>query len=1043
MAEGSYIKNSKEPGERPPEIRVFISSTFRDMHDEREYIIKYVFPELRMICRERGVEFTEIDLRWGVTAEEAEQGKVLKICLDEIDRCRPYFLGILGERYGWTPRLEDVQKDPELLEAHPWVVRCIENGISVTEMEMLYGVLENPKMADHAFFYFRDKKKTRQEFKEDDLAIIEKLETLKKRIRSDSFPVHEDFPDPPALGKLIRDDLLEVINKNFPLDEAPSALERKRSDQEAYALTRRRIYIPRPENLARLDEHVNSENQPLIITGESGSGKSSLLAYWAHQFRLKNKDSFLIQHYVGAGSSDTGHLGIILRIMEEVKERYDLDDDIPTIPEQLESDLPEWLAKVQNEKLVLLIDSLDRLSDSSRLISWMPKHFPPTIRLIVSTTGGEMFHSLKEKGFEHHLVELLKEHECDELIVNYLGNFRKALSPAQRSLITRDKKSANPLFLRTVLEELRIFGSFEQLNEHIEHYMGSQDMSDLFQRMLARMEHDYGKESLEAILSLIWASRKGLSETEIMEIAGINRLQLSHILLALEFQLLRGSGLLDFYHGHLRSAVDERYFKTKATDDDIRKPYVNTHGKIANYFKDQHISERKAEELPWQYEQAGEFERLKEAISEIPMFMKFTDGDKQFELLGYWRKIGDLSLMEQEYDKGIENFFQSAKEITDVGQYFDKLAYFLQHCGRSSFSEKYFNRAVDIRSTEFGHDSELAEESRFRLAVLKWWIQGDYAGAKSLFEKNLLFREKKNGRKHPETAQILCYLGNLDRLEARYSEAEQLFKEAIDIIETTKGPDHFSIVPAINPLAELYREKGDYTAAEPLFQKAYEICKRTLGKDHPTTIEAFHNLADIYDKKGDSALAEKCYREEIHKLENIYGKEHPVTVLGMNNLGSILLYKGEVKEAEQLFREVLEIEEKIFGTEHFHTAGSSNNLAEALHALGQFDESEKYYTSSWQTFEKIFGADHPINAHPIHGLGKLLSDKGDYAIASEFFENAFSIRHKAFGNHPETAQSLEEYCKTLEVVGQKEKAAKLREQLTAMKATLAEKAEAT
>src|ERR1051325_378318 len=92
---------SESTRERAPEMRIFISSTFRDMHAEREYIIKYVFPELRTICRERGVEFTEIDLRWGVTAEEAEQGKVLKICLDEIDLCRPYFIGILGERYGW------------------------------------------------------------------------------------------------------------------------------------------------------------------------------------------------------------------------------------------------------------------------------------------------------------------------------------------------------------------------------------------------------------------------------------------------------------------------------------------------------------------------------------------------------------------------------------------------------------------------------------------------------------------------------------------------------------------------------------------------------------------------------------------------------------------------------------------------------------------------------------------------------------------------------------------------------------------------------
>ncbi len=47
------------------EIRVFISSTFRDMHAERDYLISHVFPVIRRACRERQVEFTEIDLRWG------------------------------------------------------------------------------------------------------------------------------------------------------------------------------------------------------------------------------------------------------------------------------------------------------------------------------------------------------------------------------------------------------------------------------------------------------------------------------------------------------------------------------------------------------------------------------------------------------------------------------------------------------------------------------------------------------------------------------------------------------------------------------------------------------------------------------------------------------------------------------------------------------------------------------------------------------------------------------------------------------------------
>ena len=39
----------------------------------------------------------------GITDEQTAEGQVLPICLEEIRRCRPYFIGLLGERYGWVP----------------------------------------------------------------------------------------------------------------------------------------------------------------------------------------------------------------------------------------------------------------------------------------------------------------------------------------------------------------------------------------------------------------------------------------------------------------------------------------------------------------------------------------------------------------------------------------------------------------------------------------------------------------------------------------------------------------------------------------------------------------------------------------------------------------------------------------------------------------------------------------------------------------------------------------------------------------------------
>ena len=88
-------------------VRIFISSTFRDFMAERDELVKKVFPELRRRCRSRFVELLEVDLRWGITEEQSRQGATLKICLQEIDRCRPcapvFFIGLLGERYGWVP----------------------------------------------------------------------------------------------------------------------------------------------------------------------------------------------------------------------------------------------------------------------------------------------------------------------------------------------------------------------------------------------------------------------------------------------------------------------------------------------------------------------------------------------------------------------------------------------------------------------------------------------------------------------------------------------------------------------------------------------------------------------------------------------------------------------------------------------------------------------------------------------------------------------------------------------------------------------------
>ena len=93
-------------------VYIFISSTFNDMHAERDYLIKRVFPELRLWCAEHKLKLIDIDLRWGVSEKDATENKrVVDVCLNNVDKCRPFLLCLLGQRRGWVPGLSDINEE--------------------------------------------------------------------------------------------------------------------------------------------------------------------------------------------------------------------------------------------------------------------------------------------------------------------------------------------------------------------------------------------------------------------------------------------------------------------------------------------------------------------------------------------------------------------------------------------------------------------------------------------------------------------------------------------------------------------------------------------------------------------------------------------------------------------------------------------------------------------------------------------------------------------------------------------------------------------
>lgn len=271
--------------ERPDSrlIRVFLSSTFVDFQGERSLLVQQVFPSLRRRARSREVEIVDVDLRWGVTAEMTERGETLPLCLGEIDRCRPYFISLLGERYGWVPPPNYYK--PELLERQPWLKERM-GGASVTKLEILHGVLRNPEMAGHALFYLRDPAYAQAQSEPGWVAESpserQRLEALKKQIRTSSFPVVEDLLDPQAIAERIEADLWQLIESQFPEQEPADALEREDRKHAEFrrARTGEGQYIGGEASIQQLEQWISEGQQQILITGESGSGKSALIANW-------------------------------------------------------------------------------------------------------------------------------------------------------------------------------------------------------------------------------------------------------------------------------------------------------------------------------------------------------------------------------------------------------------------------------------------------------------------------------------------------------------------------------------------------------------------------------------------------------------------------------------------------------------------------------------------------------------------------------------------------------------------------------------------
>ena len=599
-------------------IRVFVSSTFRDMQAERDELVKRVFPRIRRMCEQRGVRWSEVDLRWGVTDEQKAEGAVLPICLAEIERTRPYFIGLLGQRYGWVPD----ELPPQLVDSLGWLTD--DAGRSVTELEILHGVLNDPDAAGHAYFYLRDPAwidtlpaDARADFVEESPTGAQRLAELRARVGASGHP-STVYRDPVELGELVLADLQALVDRRYPADEPVDSLAGADALHAAFGRARFGGDVERPTLAAGLDRHAAGGGPPLLVTGAPGSGGSSASTRWAWAWGAAHDDARVILHHVDADTAASDHRALVARLVHALTgTAEDLDG---ADPPALRAALGRAF-RATSSPTVVVIDNADRLDDVDGApdLRWLPSDVPANVRVVVTATGDRPLATFEHRGWPVLTVPPLTDAERRQVTVSALAAGAKALDADNLDALVAAPSTGNARFLRTVVDELRQHGDHFTLRPLIDRLTSAATLDDLLEMVLARYEHDFDRDRpglTRDVFTAIWAAHRGLAESELLELlAPADAPQLppaawAPLHLAAEHGLVTRGGLLGFAHPDLRRAVEDRYLPG---EDDRRA----AHARLAAFFAARPLSARVTDELGWQYADAGDLEGLRATLADL------------------------------------------------------------------------------------------------------------------------------------------------------------------------------------------------------------------------------------------------------------------------------------------------------------------------------------------------------------------------------------------------------------------------------------------
>ena len=603
---------------------IFVSSTFKDMQLERDVIQNIIAPKLNIIAREYGDEISFCDLRWGVdTSElESEEGskKVLDVCLDEIDRCQPPMIVILGERYGWIPS-ENLVKDTAKIKK----LELDHLKKSVTALEIEYGALKNKN--NNVFFYYREiENEAPENFLSEDEEHKKLLNELKEKIKiicGDNIRTYKikwnengnyDLND---FMNMIYEDLKSYFMEQWSNFEKKTPFEKENYKHEIYAQEKNKIFRGRKE-LVENCLKSSKKNTYTYIKGEVGSGKSSLFSHLYHELKEENANIFLrFCSLTNKSDTATEILEQMIFYMENLldishmnffENEYDITKKLKYFEELCNDyDLIE-------NPCYFMIDAIDQLMEDQikEGLRFIPTCYFDNVHFIITCINE---FSLGMRSYIQ--VEDLNEKEKKEIIYGILESYNKEISKQIIELIVDKEMSKNPLYISFIIQRLTMmdqndFKRIHELGDGIDAIIKHQSdilkncpntLKEMSIENLRIASHRINSSLIEKVTEYISVSRYGLRVIDLKGVIGdsFNYLDFSHFVSYMQNNfILRENGCYDFSHksireGYLNSLSEHKkqnihqklsdYLLTLDKDDPIRMDEVGYHMLMAEDIK--------------------------------------------------------------------------------------------------------------------------------------------------------------------------------------------------------------------------------------------------------------------------------------------------------------------------------------------------------------------------------------------------------------------------------------------------------------------------